>query len=50
MNWKRLSPQRERRLSEAVTTYIARRALREHPSGSFPTGPISDLNPWMDAF
>ena len=38
MNWKRLSPQRERRLSEAVTTYIARRVLKEHPSGSFPSG------------
>ena len=38
MNWERLSPQREKRLAEAVTTYIARRALREHPSGYFPSG------------
>ena len=38
MNWKRLSPQREKRLAEAVTTYIARRVLKEHPSGSFPSG------------
>ena len=48
MDWERLSPQREKRLSEAVTTYIARRALREHPSGSFPTGPSSDfIRGWM---
>ena len=29
MNWKRLSPQREKRLAEAVTTYIARRDAEE---------------------
>ena len=43
MNWKRLSPQREKRLAEAVTTYIARRALREHPSGYFPSGPRMEM-------
>lgn len=43
MKWKRLSPQREKRLAEAVKTYIARRVLKEHPSGYFPHGVRMDM-------